>query len=103
MYWFIYRNYLEHRWLFWDGKEENLRHCLNQDDAKKWYSSYKENMTTIDLKRPPNKILKVQLPLSKWSITVSNNLAEYIQKNKIETRMQNVLSQLLGEYDVDSS
>lgn len=103
MYWFIYRNYLEHRWLFWDGKEENLRHCLNQDDAKKWYNSHKENMVTIDLKRPPNKVLKVQIPLAKWAIQITSDFAEYIQKNKVETRMQNVLGQLLDEYDVDAS
>jgi hypothetical protein len=85
--------------LFWDGKEENLRFCLEPEDAKKWRSMHKEHMTTIELKRPPNKILKIQLPIARESVRASSAFSDYINGRKIETRMQTVLNQLVDEYD----
>lgn len=103
MYWFIYRNYLEHRWLFRDGKEETLRFCLNPDEAKKRWSVHKEHMQQVKIKRPPNKVIEIKIPIvSEW-FKPSTAFADYVNARKVETRMQTVLNQLLDEYDVDVS
>jgi hypothetical protein len=76
---------------------------LSPEDAKKWYSAHKDSMRTIELQRPPNKVLTINIPVTKEKVKSSSAFSDYINGRKIETRMQTVLNQLLDEYDVDAS
>lgn len=105
MYWFIYRVYNEQRWLFYDGDRNNLKYCLNADDALTRWKSHWDRVKSVKMKRPPNKTITIKLPLSddEYDFIWSNDMVDWVNKKKMDTRMVTLLNQLFDEYLVDAS
>ena len=98
-YWFIYRNYFPVRWCFFNGKDyDNL---YDENVAREWYEKNKKHMREIEIIRPPNKTVKISLPM--WELWVEwieedREFSLWLAKVKIEPRLWYVLDQILDEY-----
>ncbi len=93
---FLYRNFLESKWCFYNGKD--TKWLYNEEEAKEWYSHISKNMQKIKIKRPPNKIIEIQLPISDVECEEDKSLFDLIWDTKTEPRMAYVVNQILEEY-----
>lgn len=93
---FLYRNFLESKWCFYNWKD--TKWLYNEDEAKSWYSAVSKYMRKISIKRPPNKIIEINIPISEVDCEEDQSLADTISDSKTEPRMAYVVNQILDEY-----
>ena len=55
-------------------------------------------MRKISIKRPPNKIIEINIPISDIDCDEDQSLADTISDSKTEPRMAYVVNQILDEY-----
>jgi hypothetical protein len=55
-------------------------------------------MRKISIKRPPNKIIEINIPISEVDCEEDQSLADTISDSKTEPRMAYVVNQILDEY-----
>lgn len=103
MFWYIYRNFAEARWVFRDWKEENLRFCINPDDAKKWRKDFQSLVKQVEIYIPPKKTINVHIPIAskEYAFTPSTAFADFVNWSKMESRMKSVLNKIMDLYEID--
>lgn len=103
MYWFLYKDWDNERGLFFDGQEHNLRYTLNAREAKRRYEENKSIMVSVNIKRPPNIEVPVQIPLETDKLKVAEidtHFLEFITKGNVSTRMEMILSKFMDNYNL---
>ena len=100
-YWFIYRDFDNERWLFYNWEERNLKYVLDASEARQWYEKNKNLFVTVNIKRPPDIEVPVSIPLGTKEIKkgdVDTRFFEYITKWHVSTRMELVLNKFMDNY-----
>ncbi len=99
-YGFVYREYSEARGLFYDWNPNNLKYVFDTREAQSWYEKTKWEMVTVKMKRPPNRMIKIQFPLWKeWEIDAWFN--DWVTNSKLSLRLSAVLIDFLKVYYFD--
>ena len=101
MYWFLYRDRDNEKGLFYDWNEANLKYCLNAKEAEQWYEERKQWMVTVNIKRPPDLLIPVQIPLQTKPLLkkdIDTNFLRYIIQWNVSTRMELVLNKFMDNY-----
>lgn len=101
MYWYLMKDWDADRWLVYNWDPTNLKYCLDPKEAKEWYEKNKRLMVAVEIKRPPNLKVPVQIPLwtdqlKKWDI--DTNFLTFITKWALSTRMELILSRFMDDY-----
>lgn len=63
MYWFLYRDFFDGRWFFYNGKEETLKYTVDPDEARRWYDRTRAYQTKIEYTKYRGKKVQMTLPL----------------------------------------
>lgn len=107
MYWFLYRDYFEGRWFFYNWKEETLKFTVNPDEARKRFEYTKAYSTTIEVKRFATKVSKVTLPLYKareWEVIKETDMDDeflpYVTSWALNPKMEQALIKFLNRYSL---
>ena len=101
MFWFVYRNFYDHRWLFYDWDEKNLRYCYDPSEAKVRWDAFGKYQTSVVMKRPPNKEVVIKFPLAPDEKRIPAMVVhDWIRNTKMETKLQTVLNQFLDLYEI---
>ena len=82
----------------------NLKYTLEPKEAKEWYEKNKELMVFVNVKRPPDLEIPVQIPLwtdLNWKKDIDTNFLNFITKWTLSTRMEFVLSRFMDSYHLD--
>lgn len=101
-YGFFYRDFRESDWwLFYNWDEMNLKYCLDPKQAKAWYEQNKHLMVTVNIKRPPNIEVPVQIPLGTDRLLkkdVDEWVLSFITKWALSTRSEFIASRFFDDY-----
>ena len=102
MYWFLYKDFQpDNWWLFYDGNKYNLKYCLDPKEAQEWYDKHKLLMVSVNVKRPPNLEIPVQIPLGTDRLLkhdIDTKFLTFITKWAVSTRMEFILSRFMDDY-----
>lgn len=101
MYWFVYKDWDNSRWLFYNWERVNLKYCLDAKEAEEWREKNKKFMVTVTIKRPPDLDIPVNIPLWTNKLNVGDrdtNFLTFITKGNVNTRMEFILSKFMDSY-----
>lgn len=101
MYWFLYKDFDNSRWLFYNGERVNLKYCLDAKEAEEWREKHKALMVTVTIKRPPDLDIPINLPLWTTKLNVEDrdtNFLTFITKGNVNTRMEFILAKFMDSY-----
>lgn len=101
MYWFLYKDFDNSRWLFYNWERVNLKYCLDAKEAEEWREKNKKLMVTVTIKRPPDLDIPISLPLWTTKLNVADrdtNFLTFITKGNVNTRMEFILSKFMDSY-----
>lgn len=104
MYGRLYKDRDNDRWFCYDGNEQNLKYTLEPKEAKEWYEKNKKYMVLVNIKRPPDLEIPVQIPLwtdLNWKKDIDTNFLSFITKGAVSTRMEFILSRFMDKYHLD--
>lgn len=104
MYGRLYKDRDNDRWFCYDGNEQNLKYTLEPKEAKEWYEKNKKYMVFVNIKRPPDLEIPVQIPLwtdLNWKKDIDTNFLSFITKGAVSTRMEFILSRFMDKYHLD--
>lgn len=93
---FLYRNFLESKWCFFNGKD--TKWLYSEEESKERYNKVWKFFKTINIKRPPNRVIEIQLPISSEECEEEMFLSNFLIENKVEPRMVYVVNQILDDY-----
>lgn len=96
---FIYRNFFPSRWVFYNW--EDTDNLYDEEVAIKWYEKVGRYMQEVEFHRPPNKKIKIKIPLWEESIELveeDKNFSLWVSQVKIEPRLGYIIDQILDEY-----
>lgn len=102
-YGFLYKDFTNERWMFYNWDVSTLRYTLNAKEAEQWYEKYKEYMVDVTIKRPPDIEVKNSLPL--WSKNIKESeidkeFLNFINKGALSTRMELILNRFMDWYNL---
>lgn len=103
MYWRLYKDFVNERWLFYNGDPSTLRYTINAKEASEWYEKNKALMVTIQMPRPWNIIVDNSLPLGTKELKeseIDKQFLEYINKWSLSTRMELILNRFMDNYNL---
>lgn len=103
-YWFLYKDWDNDRWFCYDGNKMNLKYCLDPKEAEEWYEKNKKLMVLVNIKRPPDLEIPVQIPLGtdlNWKKDIDTKFLTFITKWAVSTRMEFILSRFMDDYQLD--
>ena len=106
MYWWLYKDYDNERGICYNWDKMNLKYCLDAKEAEQWYNDNKNLMVTVNIKRPPNLEIPIQIPLGtdlNRKKDIDKNFLTFITKGAISTRMELVLSRFMDNYHLDKN
>jgi len=101
MYWRLYKDWDNSRWLFYNGEKVNLKYCLDSKEAEERYEKNKHLMVSVNIKRPPDLEIPVQLPLWTTKLNITDrdtSFLTFITKWNVSTRMEFILSKFMDSY-----
>ena len=101
MYWFVYKDWDNSRWLFYNWERVNLKYCLDAKEAEEWWEKNKKFMVTVTIKRPPDLDIPINIPLWTTKLNVADrdtNFLTFITKGNVNTRMEFILSKFMDSY-----
>ena len=104
MYWWLYKDFDTDRWLFYNGDKMNLKYVLDPKEAEEWYEKNKKLMVSVNIKRPPDLEIPIQLPLGtdlNWKKDVDTHFPSFVTRGAVSTRMEFILSHFLDDYQLD--
>lgn len=104
MYGRLYKDRDNDRWFCYDGNEQNLKYTLEPKEAKEWYEKNKKYMVLVNIKRPPDLEIPVQIPLwtdLNWKKDIDTGFLSFITKGAVSTRMEFILSRFMDKYHLD--
>lgn len=104
MYGFLYKDWDNDRWLFYDGNEVNLKYTLDPKEAKEWFEKNKKLMVLVNIKRPPDLEIPTQIPLGTDKLLkqdIDEKFLTFITKGAVSTRMEFILSRFMDNYHID--
>ena len=104
MYWFLYKDWDNDRWLFYDGNEVNLKYTLDPKEAKERFEKNKKLMVYVNIKRPPDLEIPIQIPLGTDKLLkqdIDTKFLTFITKWAVSTRMEFILSRFMDNYHLD--
>ena len=106
MYWRLYKDWSDDRWLFYNGEKINLKYTLEPREAEEWYEKNKGLMVSVDIPRPPDLKIPTQLPL--WTDKllkqdIDKNFLTFITKGAVSTRMEFILSRFMDNYHLSKN
>jgi len=99
MIWFVYRTFTLDRGIFYDWKEENLKHCIDQEEAKKWREDNKWIMIKETIKLPLWKSISIQIPVVEWW-DPDTDFFSGLTATKIQWAVQQTIWDLLKKYEI---
>lgn len=103
MFGFLYRNYYEDRWLFFNGDPNNLRYTYDPVEAQQWWDKWGQYARTTTIKRPPNRLVDISYCEAPENLREgSKAFYEYLRGIRTEMKLMNVLQQFLDDYDVNA-
>lgn len=79
----------------------NLKYTLEPKEAEEWYEKHKTEMVMVNIKRPPDLEIPVQLPLSTGKLLkqdIDTKFLTFITKGTLSTRMEFILSRFMDGY-----
>lgn len=71
------------RGLFYNGDKMNLKYCLDPKEAEERYEKNKKLMVLVNIKRPPDLEIPIQLPLGtdlNWKKDIDKTFPSFITK-----------------------
>lgn len=101
MYGRLYKDRDNDRWLFYNGEEQNLKYTLDPNEAKDRYEKHKSKMVFVNIKRPPDLEIPIQLPLATAPLLkkdIDTKFLTFITKGAVSTRMEFILSRFMDSY-----
>lgn len=104
MYGRLYKDRDNDRWFCYDGNEQNLKYTLEPKEAKEWYEKNKKYMVLVNIKRPPDLEIPVQIPLGtdlNRKKDIDTSFLSFITKGVVSTRMEFILSRFMDNYHLD--
>lgn len=84
----------------------NLKYCLDPKEAEAWYEKNKKLMVLVNIKRPPDLEIPIQLPLGtdlNWKKDIDTSFPSFVTKGAVSTRMEFILSRFLDDYQLDKN
>ena len=104
MYWRLYKDWDNDRGLFYNWDKMNLKYVLDAKEAEAWYEKNKKYMVSVNIKRPPDLEIPIQLPLGtdlNWKKDIDTSFPNFVTKGVVSTRMEFILSRFLDDYQLD--
>ena len=104
MYWRLYKDWDNDRGLFYDWDETNLKYTLDPKEAKERFEKNKTLMVLVNIKRPPDLEIPIQIPLGTDKILkqdIDTKFLTFITKGAVSTRMEFILSRFMDNYHLD--
>ena len=101
MYWFVYKDWDNSRWLFYNWERVNLKYCLDAKEAEERREENRKFMVTVTIKRPPDLDIPINIPLWTTKLKVEDrdtNFLTFITKWNVNTRMEFILSKFMDSY-----
>ena len=101
MYWRLYKDFDADRGLFYNGQPQNLKYVLDPKEAEQWYDKHRELMVSVNIKRPPDLEIPVQIPLGTGKLLkqdIDEKFLSFITKGAVSTRMEFILSRFMDNY-----
>ena len=105
MYGWLMKDRDNERGLFYNGEEINLKYTLDPKEAKDWYEKNKKYMVSVNIKRPPDLEIPIQLPLGTDKLLkkdIDTKFLSFITKGAVSTRMEFILSRFMDSYHLDN-
>ena len=105
MYGYLYKDWDNDRGLFYDGNEINLKYTLDPNEAKERYEKHKKLMVLVNIKRPPDLEIPVQIPLGTDKLLkqdIDTRFLTFITKGAVNTRMEFILSRFMDNYHLST-
>lgn len=104
MYGRLYKDWDNDRGFCYNWEEANLKYTLDPKEAKEWYEKNKQYMVFVNIKRPPDLEIPVQIPL--WTDLnrkkdIDTRFLTFITKGAVSTRMEFILSRFMDNYHLD--
>lgn len=104
-YGFLYKDRDNDRGLFYNWDKVNLKYCLDPRSAEQWYEKHKHLMVMVNVKRPPDLEIPVQLPL--WTDKllkqdIDTKFLTFITRGAVSTRMEFILSRFMDNYHLSN-
>ena len=82
----------------------NLKYTLDPKEAEERYEKTKKYMVLVNIKRPPDLEIPVQIPLGtdlNWKKDIDTGFLSFITKGVVSTRMEFILSRFMDDYHLD--
>lgn len=101
MYGFLYKDRDNDRGLCYNGDKLNLKYTLDPKEAEEWFEKNKKLMVLVNIKRPPDLEIPVQIPLGTDALLkkdIDKNFLTFITKGAVSTRMEFILSRFMDSY-----
>ena len=105
MYWRLYKDFDADRGLFYNGQPQNLKYVLDPKEAEQWYEKHRELMVSVNIKRPPDLEIPVQIPLGTGKLLkqdIDEKFLSFITKGAVSTRMEFILSRFMDNYHLST-
>lgn len=97
MFSFIYRDFTEGRWIFFDGIKENGIFTYNANEARKWRESNEDKMKKVSITIPPKKKISFMIPIvDDWE--VDDTFYDFVYDKKTDSILSWVLEIFLKQY-----
>ena len=83
----------------------NLKYTLDPKEAEKRFEKNRHLMVSVDIKRPPDLQIPVQIPLGtdlNWKKDIDKWFLSFITKGVVSTRMEFILSKFMDSYHLDN-
>lgn len=97
-YGFIYRNFDERTWLFYNGDPSTLSRTYNAEEAVAWYARVQSLMVDTVIIRPPKKKVKIKFPKKRGE--TDPGIFDWIKDTRLEPRMNYLLNKFLDSFDL---
>ena len=105
MYWFLYKDWDNDRGLFYNWEKQNLKYTIEPKEAEDRYEKHKKEMVMVNIKRPPDLEIPIQLPLWTGKLLkqdIDTKFLTFITKWVLSTRMEFILSRFMDNYHLGS-
>ena len=106
MYGFLYKDRDNDRGLCYNGDKLNLKYTLDPKEAEERFEKNKKLMVLVNIKRPPDLEIPVQIPLGTDALLkkdIDTRFLTFITKGAVSTRMEFILSRFMDNYHLSTN
>ena len=101
MYGWLYKDWDNERGICYNWNKTNLKYCIDPKEAEIWYEKHKTKFVAVKVKRPPDLMIDVWIPLWTDKILkkdIDTNFLNFIIKWNLSTRMELQMSRFMDNY-----